>query len=83
MSFPGLTSGLPTVVEGYPPGTSSSKGSGSPRWWPVRDLAHDRYDLLHNIAAGAAGSTLEQIANCRADRHFSIVGAGKIPIIIV
>jgi hypothetical protein len=29
------------------------------RWWPACDLAHDRNDLLHNITAGAAGSTLE------------------------
>src|ERR1700674_2110679 len=46
---------------------------------PAHDLAHDRNDLLHNITAGAAGSTSQQILDRSADFCFGIVRARKLP----
>jgi hypothetical protein len=42
---------------------------------PARDLAHDRNDLLHDITAGAAGSTSQQIPHRCADLCFGAVRA--------
>jgi hypothetical protein len=53
---------------------------GFPRWQSVRYLAHDRNDLLHDITAGADGSTLQQILNRGADLRFRIVTVYEIPI---
>ena len=44
---------------------------------PVRTKPPDVPTLQYII------KSLEQIANCRADRHFGIVAAGKIPIVFV
>jgi hypothetical protein len=56
----------------HPPGKPSSRGlpcSGQ----PTRDLAHDRNDLLHDITAGAAGSTSQQISHRGADLGLGVV----------
>jgi hypothetical protein len=44
-------------------------------------LAHDRNDLLHDITADAVGSTLDEIADRRAEGHLRIFVAGEIPIV--
>jgi len=49
----------------------------------ARDLAHDRNDLLHDITAGAAGSTSQQILDRSADLCFGIVRARKLPIVLI
>jgi hypothetical protein len=41
---------------------------------PARDLAHDRNDLLHDITAGAAGSTSQQIPHRGADLRLGVSG---------
>jgi hypothetical protein len=51
-------------------------------WQPARDLAHDRNDLLHDITAGAAGSTSQQIPNRGADHRLGVVRARKLPIVL-
>jgi hypothetical protein len=48
------------------------------------DLAHDRNDLLHDITAGATGSsTSQQILNRGADLRFGLVRVHKIPIVLI
>jgi hypothetical protein len=46
----------------------------------VGDVAHDLDDLQHDITAGAAGSTSQQILNRGADLRFRIVTVYEIPI---
>src|SRR3981189_3344447 len=67
----------------HPPGMPSSRGSGCSGGQPVRDLAHDRNDLLHDITAGAAGSASQQILNRGADLCFGVVLVDKIPIELI
>jgi hypothetical protein len=50
---------------------------------PARDLAHDRNDLLHDITAGAAGSTSQQILDRSSDLCFGVVLVYKIPIELI
>jgi hypothetical protein len=40
---------------------------------------NDRNDLLHDITAGAAGSTSQQISHRSADLRFSVIRAPKTP----
>src|SRR5882762_3457224 len=54
-----------------------------PCWQSVRDVAHDRNDFLHDIAASAAGSTSQQILDRSADLRFCIVLIYKIPIELI
>jgi hypothetical protein len=49
---------------------------------PARDLAHDRNYLLHDITAGVAGSTSQQILDRSADLCFGVVPARKFPIVL-
>jgi hypothetical protein len=50
---------------------------------PACDLAHDRNDLLHDITAGAAGSTSQQIPHRGADLRLGVVRARKLPIVLI
>jgi hypothetical protein len=53
-------------------------------WWQsARYLVHNPYDFSRDIAAVATGGAFEQILDCRADCHLSIVGAGEIPIVLI
>jgi len=67
----------------HPPGMSSSRGLSCSGGNPTRDLAHDRNDLLHDITAGAAGSTSPQIPHRGADLRFGVVRARKLPIVLI
>jgi len=49
----------------------------------ARDLAHDRNDLLHDITAGATGSTSQQISHRCADLCFGVVRARKLRIVLI
>jgi hypothetical protein len=67
----------------HPPGMSSSRGLSCSGGNPTRDLAHDRNDLLHDITAGAAGSTSQQILDHSSDLCFGVVLVYKIPVELI
>ena len=50
---------------------------------PACDRSHDRNDFLQDITAGAAGSPSQQIAHGRADLRLRVVGARKLPIVLI
>jgi hypothetical protein len=49
----------------------------------ARDVAHDRNDLLHDITAGASGSSSQQIPHRSADLRLSVIRARKFPIVLI
>ena len=59
------------------------EGIGRIRRHLVYGLVDGLSDLRNDIGPVTAGNAPEQIANCRADCHFSIIMVGKIPVIIL
>ena len=53
------------------------------RWQSVRYLAHDLNDLSNDITANAPHSISQQILNRCADFRLGVIGARKIPIILI
>jgi hypothetical protein len=75
--FAGVAECFVRNVPAHPPGKPSSRRR------PARDLAHDRNDLLHDITAGAADSTSQQIPHRGADFRFGVIRARKLPIVLI
>src|SRR5712664_3293124 len=77
IGFAGVAECFVRNVPAHPPGKPSSRRQ------PARHLAHDRNDLLHDITAGAAGSTSQQIPYRGADLRLGVVRARKLPIVLI
>lgn len=59
------------------------EGIGLAVRYGARNLAHNLDNFPHDVGSVAAGGAAEQVLDRSAERHLSILAAGKIPIAFV